>query len=322
MISDNYESTSATPFQFSPKQKKVHLFSAFAQDEFMLVKDRLRLTLGMKLEHNDYTGVEVQPTARLLWTPSHKQTFWAAVSRAVRTPSRVERDVRINVAAFPVGPRTTAILAFFGSENTVSEELLSYEIGYRVRPASKVSLDIATFFNSYDGLMTLASGDAFFETEPAPPHLVIPRMFANGMSGETFGVEANLTWRPTHFWKLRGGYALLQVQLHSDPAIGANEDSEGRDPEHQFQIHSTLTLPRNFELDTSLYRISALATDSVPGYTRLDARLGWRVRENVELSLALQNVLDKRHPEFGGDGTGVINREVKRGAYGKFTWRF
>jgi iron complex outermembrane receptor protein len=102
----------------------------------------------------------------------------------------------------------------------------------------------------------------------------------------------------------------------------ADEQSEDRDPEHQFQIHSILALPRNFELDTSLYHISRLATDGVPAYTRVDARLGWHARENVELSLAVQNLLDNRHPEFAGDGTGVLTGEVKRAAYGKFTWRF
>jgi iron complex outermembrane receptor protein len=321
-IADNYNGTSASPFQFTPKEKTVHLFSAFAQDEFTLIKDTLRLTLGTKLEHNDYTGLEVQPTARLLWTPSDHQTIWGAVSRAVRTPSRAERDVRINAAAFPVGSRSTAIIAFFGNEDTTSEELLSFELGYRVRPASKLSLDIATFYNSYDRLMTLVPGDSFFETQPTPPHFVISRRFANALRGETFGAEVAVAWRPTHFWNLNGAYSLLQMQLHIDSASPTDEQTEGRNPEHQFQFHSTLTLPRNFELDTSLYHVSSLVTNGVPSYTRLDARLGWRFTENVELSMAMQNLLDKQHPEFGGDLTGVLNREVPRGAYGKITWRF
>lgn len=322
MIADNYKSTSATPFQFNPKEKTAHLPSAFAQDEFTLVEDTLRLTLGTKLEHNDYTGFEVQPSMRLVFTPSKHQTLWGAVSRAVRTPSRAEQDVRINAAAFPVGPRTTAILAFLGSENTTSEDLLSFELGYRARPARKLTLDIATFYNSYDRLMSLVSDSSFFETEPQPPHLVISRRFANALRGETYGLEASLGWRPTHFWKLNGGYSFLKIQLHRDSASQADEQSEGRSPEHQFQFHSILTLPRNFEVDTSLYHISSLVSDGVPGYTRLDARLGWQVKENVDLSVAMQNLLDKRHPEFAGDGTGVLNRQAKRGAYGKLTWRF
>jgi iron complex outermembrane receptor protein len=322
MISDGTNRNSANPVQFTPQEKNLRLLSAFAQDEFTLIADRLQLTLGTKLEHDDYSGFEVQPTARLLWTLSNHQTMWGAVSRAVRTPSRADRGIRVNAAAFPVAGGTTAILALLGDENTTSEVLRAFELGYRVQPARKFALDIATFYNLYDRLQTLEPLRPFFESEPQPPHLVVPLRFSNLMRGETYGLEASANWNATHYWRLSGGYSFLRMQLHryAESLDQVGEGAEGQNPRHQFQLHSFLTLPGHFDLDASLYQTSSRVTDRIPSYTRFDARLGWRVRENVELSVALQNLLDKQHPEFSG--VGVLTSQPTRAAYGKLTWRF
>lgn len=321
-ISDVTNSSSANPVQFSPKEKTIQLLSVFAQDEFTLIKDRLRFTLGTKLEHDDYSGFEVQPTARLSWTPSNYQTIWGAVSRAVRTPSRSNRSIRVNVAAFPGAGGRTSIIALEGNEDTTAEELRAFDLGYRVQPTRKLSLDIATFYNLYDRLQTAEPGRPFLESDPQPTHLVIPRRFANLLRGETYGVETSVNWNATHYWRISGGYSFLRMHLHryAESLDQAAEKLEGQNPRHQFRLHSFLTLPANFELDTSLYQVSSRVADGIPGYTRLDARLGWRVRENIDLSAGLQNLLDKQHPEFLG--TGVVSSESKRAAYGKFTWRF
>jgi iron complex outermembrane receptor protein len=257
----------------------------------------------------------------LLWTPSNRQTIWGAVSRAVRTPSRADQGIRVNAAAFPVEGGTTAVLALIGSENATSEKLNAFELGYRAQPARKLFLDIATFYNSYDHLTTSEPGRPFFEFGPQP-HLVIPLLFSNLMRGETYGVEASVGWNPTHYWRFNGGYSFLRMQLHpyTTSQDDKSEGAEGQSPRHQFQLHSFLTLPRNFELDTSLYHVSTRVTDSIPSYTRLDARLAWHVRENIELSAVMQNLLDGHHPEFSGIGS--LTSEPKRGAYGKLTWHF
>ncbi len=321
LIADHNNSNSRSPVQFNPKEQTAGLASGFFQDEITVIKDRLKLTLGSKFESNEYTGFEVQPSARLLWTPSAHQTIWAAVSRAVRTPSRSSRGLQVNATAFPGAGGRPNILAILGSPESGSEELVAHEIGYRAQPARKLSLDIATFYNVYDRLQTLEPDRPFFQTDPQP-HVIIPLYFKNLMRGETYGLEASANWNPSHKWKLSGGYSYLRMQLHRYTASrdSRSEGAEGQNPQHQFQVHSFLKLPRNLELDTSLYHVSRLVTDNIPSYTRLDARVGWRVNEGVELSVALQNLLQKQHLEFLG--LGVVTTQPQRSVYGKMSWRF
>ncbi|MEP7340327.1 MAG: TonB-dependent receptor [Acidobacteriota bacterium] len=324
LISHQAESTSSSPIQFIPQKKTVQLFSGFAQDEITLAKDRLRLILGAKLEHNDFSGYEVQPSVRLLWTPSERQTVWAAVSRAVRTPARTQQDFRVNFQAFPAPDGTTIITAVLGSPNATSEVLRAYEFGYRVQPARKLSLDVATFYNIYKRLNSFEPGQPFFETDPLPAHLVVPVYYGNLLRGETYGLEASVNFDATSRWKLQGSYSFLRMQLHQDAASRdtVSEGTEGESPRHQAQLHSYFKLSRKFELDTAIYRVSRLMGQPIPAYTRLDARLGWHVRESLELSLSLQNLLDNRHPEFKGVDVGVITSQVRRSIYGKVTWKF
>lgn len=323
LISHAAKSNSNAPVQFNPTQKTFPLYSGFAQDEITLVKDRLRLILGAKLEHNSFSGFEAQPSVRISWTPNPRQTVWASVSRAVRTPARTDQDIRVNYQAFP-GPFGTSSVIVLGSPNAKSEALLAYELGYRAQPFRKLSLDVASFYNIYQHLTSFEPGLPFFETDPSPAHLVIPIRYANLFHGETYGVEASVNYDPTRRWKIQGSYSFLRVQLH--PGAGSaditSETAEGNNPRHQFQLHSYLKLSRGLDLDLSLYHVSRLLNQQVPRYTRVDARLGWRVGERVELSVGLQNLLDGRHREFAGADAAVLISQSKRGAYGKLTWHF
>jgi iron complex outermembrane receptor protein len=321
LIADYNMSNSESPVQFTPKEQTAGLASGFVQDEITVIKDRLKLTLGSKFENNKYTGFEIQPSARLLWMPSGHQTLWAALSRAVRTPSRSNRGIRVNSAAFPGAGGLPNIVALLGGPETGSEELVAHEIGYRVQPSPRFSLDVATFYNVYDHLQSIEPDHPFLQTDPQA-HLVIPLYFKNLMRGETYGVETSANWNPTHRWRFTGGYSYLRMQLHRyDVSRDRNsEGAEGQSPQHQFQFHSYLTLPRSFALDTSLYHVSRLVTDNIPSYTRLDTRVGWKASESVDLSVALQNLLEKQHLEFLG--TGVRTSQPQRGVYGKLAWHF
>jgi iron complex outermembrane receptor protein len=324
LVSHHAESNSNSPIQFDPEAKTGQLFSGFAQDEITLVKDRLRLILGIKLEHNYLSGFEAQPSVRLSWTPSRRQTAWAAVSRAVRTPARSQQDIRVNFQAFPGPGGLPIIVAVLGSTSPDSEILNAYELGYRAQPHRKLSLDITTFYNVYHRLTSFEPGLPFFETDPLPPHLVSPIFYDNLLQGETYGLEAAINLDITRRWKLHGSYSFLRVQLHrlgtsQDPA---SEAAEGDNPRHQFQLHSYLNLWRNFDLDTALYHVSRLGGQPVPGYTRIDSRIGWHIRENIEVSGGVQNLLDNRHLEFNGADVLVLPSQVRRSVYGKLTWRF
>ncbi|HJQ22980.1 MAG TPA: TonB-dependent receptor [Blastocatellia bacterium] len=323
------DSRSASPVQYTPKDEITRLFSAFAQDEITLVKDRLRLMLGSKIEYfkerTDLHGeFDIQPNVRLSWTPQPRQTFWAAVSRAVRTPARNDGDLRVNLAALPAANGLTGILALMGNEDYASETVLAYEAGYRVQPHRQLAFDLAAFYNVYGRLTTQEPRAPFFEADPQPAHLVIPLVFDNLMRGKTYGAEAAANWDVTSRWKLSGSYSFLRMQLRRDAASRATDPEAiaGDSPQQQFQLHSSVILPRNFELDAALYHVSRLSNQQIPGYTRLDARLGWQWRDGFELSLALQNLLDNRHPEFNSHDTRVVTSQVRRGAYGKFIWQF
>lgn len=173
------------PVQVDPEKRRDEIVSFFVQDEIVLVEEQLFLTAGTKLEHNDYTGVEVQPSVRAAWTPGESHSAWVAASRAVRTPSIIDVDLRFDSQAFPTAPPT--VVTFFGDENFRSEELLAFEAGYRVRPHDRVSFDLAGFFNLYDDLRSVEPGAPFAENDPPPPHTVSPLVLDNKMSARTWG---------------------------------------------------------------------------------------------------------------------------------------
>ena len=181
---------------FDPMARIDHLVGAFVQDEISLVDDRLRATIGSKFEHNDYSGFEVQPGAQLIWTPTKHQSAWLSVSRAVRSPSRYEHDAQVNVWAFPsgIGPTPTVLAAVVGRDDYGSENLVAYELGYRIEPSSHFSIDTAAFLNIYDELRVLQDLDPVVQTTPAPNHLLAPISPINSQRGETFGSEVSVTW--------------------------------------------------------------------------------------------------------------------------------
>lgn len=289
---------------FFPPRRDFDLFSLFVQDEVSLLGDRLAVTAGTKLEHNDSTGFEVQPSLRAAWKASERRTLWAAVSRAVRTPTRIDEDVVFFL------PNGSPIIE--GSRAFESEEVLAYELGYRIQPYPELLLDVATFYNVYDNLRT---------QEPlgsAP----LPRVLLNNLEAETLGLELRVNTQPMQGWSLQMAYAWLDKDLRLEP--GSRDPfgglAEGNDPEHRATLRSLIDLPGGFELDGWLRYVSALPSPTVDDYMELDLRLGWRASDALELSLVGQNLLHESHAEFGP--ATPFREEVERGFYGKVAWRF
>src|SRR6266481_5548373 len=229
---------------FTPNHYTDKLYSAFIQDEIRIVGDKLSLTIGSKFLHNNYSGFEIQPTARLLWTPSSRQTVWGAVTRAVRTPSRVEEDLQLSGLAAPT-PLT--FFRIIGDRKFSSESLIGYEAGYRSLVGPKFHVDVAAFYNNYDHLLSVEPGAPFSESSPPPPHTVIPLFFRNGLQGRTAGFEIAPDWTPTRIWRLRGSYSYLHIDLEkkatSLDASSANS-TQGSSPHHQVAIQSSLEIGR------------------------------------------------------------------------------
>lgn len=298
-------------FYLDPEDYVLNVYSGFVQDRISLISEKLALILGTKLEHNDYTQFEYQPSARLLWTPDEKHTIWTSVTRAVRTPTRFDNHSTVSFSTFMLGPSLYSLEAS-GSDDVESEKVIAYEAGYRVSPTEKLFLDFTGFFNQYTDSRTLEGGfgSAFF----TGTHFVAPLTARNMMDGETYGFEVAGTYQATEKWKLSAAYSFLQMQLHTNNASTSTVDrsTEGQSPHNQFNLRSYIDLSDDVELDLSLYYVDNLPSDNVPHYLRLDGRLGWQIDENTELNFVGRNLLDRLHPEFKDTGGGNIPTEAER----------
>jgi iron complex outermembrane receptor protein len=291
-------------FRFEPGEKTLHLYSLFVQDRINVVKEHLDLTLGIKTEHNRYTGMQYQPSLRLAFRINNSQLLWGAVSRAVRIPSRIDRDFFLYA--------TPEIQLIAGNNNFKSEELISYELGWRMQMPS-ANLSVATFYNQYENLRS---------AEPGQPPLYVPITFSNGVEGESYGVELSGTYEPSKRARIKGGYTFLtkdlSVKSTSNDLNGGTVESN--DPKHQFLIQFMADPLRNTELSIVTRYVDELVEPRVSSYWELDARISWRPAAAIELSVVGQNLLNDKHLEF--IPSSPLPRYIERSIYGKVTCRF
>jgi iron complex outermembrane receptor protein len=308
------DENNARQVRFLPSILNHNLFSGFVQDEIEL-HEKLFLTLGTKLEHYDYTGLEIEPSARLQWNINSNHMVWSAVSRAVRTPSRYDRDLEIpTFLPEPIDKFQT------GGDDFKSETVIAYELGYRAQMGRTVSASISLFYNDYDHLRSLNPGVA--------TNFFLPHTFGNDLEGETYGTELSLTYQVLDWWRLRGGYDLLKEHLRVKPGHVDLNDTHGEtaDPQQQFSLRSSMDLTKDIELDAGLRWVDMLwinqgaTVKSVPSYFEVDARLAWQVTKDLEISVVGQNLLHDHHAEYGYPNS--AREEISRAVYGKVTWRF
>lgn len=286
-----------------------NLYSTFVQDELAL-RQNVSFTLGTKLEHNSYTGFEFEPDARFSWNLNSSQNLWAAVSRAVRTPSRIDHDLSEGTPPY--------LVILKGGTDFTSEALIAYELGYRAQLTSKFTTSVSTFYNQYNDVRSTSF----------TPGTILPLYFANNLEGDTYGMEFSGNYQVTDAWSLHAGYTLLRENLRVKPGQYdlSNGLNETADPKHQVSLRSSLNLPERLELDAALRWVDSLLTNNgpmpgnVPAYFELNTRLAWHATERFDLSLTGQNLLHNHHTEYGfPDPTRV---EIERSAYGKFAWRY
>lgn len=261
---------------FAPAQRNFSLGNVFAQNTYAFSPE-LKLSLGLRLEANDYTGLEPLPSVRLSWQVGEGGLVWGAISRAVRSPSRIDREFF-----------TLPVLA--GGPNFTDEKLVAYELGHR-RQFHAGSLSVSTYYNVYDDLRS-------FEAQPSGG---LPFTFGNTMKGETYGVEAWGSYLLTDWWRLNAGVNLMHKELRFEEGSrdGVGIQAAGNDPVYQFSLRSSMNLTQQVELDVGLRKVGALPNPTVPDHLSLDARLGWHVSDDIHLSATATNLLDNRHAEFG-----------------------
>ncbi|MDM8568215.1 TonB-dependent receptor [Thiotrichales bacterium HSG1] len=326
------EIKSSTALIYSPEERGDNLFSAFLQGEFLL-SDKFKLTTGIKLENNDYTGLEIQPTLRGLWTFNPKHSFWAAISQAVRTPSRTEADAKV----VTIIPTNSLKIESTGSRDFNSEDLLAYELGYRFTIAKNFLLDTTVFFNKYDNLRSI-NLDSF---DPLSATMVFKTN--NKMYGEVFGLELANHWQILDNWRIVATYSYLQIQLHIEDnltnVLTNTESEEDTSPHHQATLRSLFNITNDLEFDIGLYYVDNLPVNSlfqsdlldidipeknVTNYIRTDFRLGWKPMKNLDLGLGIRNLFDKQHVEFSDafNGNTVIASEIPRTFYLQLKYLF
>ena len=290
-------------FFFEPQQRVSHRSNVFGQAQFA-IGSQLFLSVGTKLEHNEFTGAEVQPMVAARWTRG-RQTVWGSVSKAVRVPTRFDTDLRFRVPNSP-------LLALTGTEDFRSESVIAYEAGYRTRLGQRLSIDIAAYDNRYDHLRSQ-------ELSPIPPG--IPIRLMNMLNAVTRGIEMTARVQAASWWQIESGYTHFWKRFEFD--AGSTDRSGGRDeandPRHMFKLRSFVNAGTRFEIDGFVRHVGALPNPAVDAYTELDARVGYRVRPGWELSLVGSNLLHDNHLEFRG---GTPPQLYERSVTLRSTWRF
>lgn len=306
-----------------PAYRNLDILSAFLQDEINLVPDRLKLTVGTKFENNDYTDFEFEPSARLAWTPTDRQTIWTAVSRAVRAPSRAEPDVLVNLPGpFHTGqpaPFDLIYLQGVGNPNFKPEILHAFELGYRIRPAEQLHFDLATYYFQYHDMTSSTQLSPFYDPNPAPGHLVQPITADNNGSVDTYGLELAADWEPLEEWRLRGGYAYFDYRHQTD--VSQNNAATAH---HNVFAVSSVKLTPQINWDVWMRYKSAIEINALSAYAEMDVRLAWKPNERWELAIVGQNLLHDHRREYGSQQLSVTGQitEVQRGVYGQVTCRF
>ena len=300
MVKDNF--VSGDPFfAILPAKKNLDLFTAFIQDEITL-NDQLKLTAGTKAVHNVYTGVELQPSIRLALALKKNSTLWTSVSRAVRTPSRIDVDYYS-----PVTPQPPPVINVIGGPDFTAEKAYAYELGYRVQANEKSSFSIASFYNVYRDLYSL---------EPLPGTLTYRTL--NGTEGSSWGAEFSGLYQLSNKWSVRGGYTYFKMDLKAKAGHDFDPSYLANDAQNQAMLQSMTELPFNLHLDVIAryldYLPKTIAVASVPGYFTFDTRIAYTIKERFEVSVVGQNLYKKNHTEFD-----TVN--MPRGIYAKLTCR-
>lgn len=308
----------------NPPNRNTQLFSSFVQDEIAIIPDRLFVTVGTKFENSYFSGFDLQPSARVAWTPTADRTLWASVSDADRNPAAIDVSLVSNLGGF-TGPNGPVALRLLGNPNLGNEKTIAYEAGYRMSLAERLSLDFAVYYNGQYDQETTEPGASFFEPTPAPPHIVLPLIYGNLMHGESHGFEIAANWKVASRWTLSPGYAFEQIHMHLDPtsqdttSVGA---AEGSSPVHSAQLRSHLALPHGLSWDASAYFVDRLTDPVIPAYTRFDTGLTWQWNKKSSLSFVGQNLLKDRHEEFVDSTASAGTTLIKRSAYVAWTWQF
>ncbi len=291
--------TGSEVYTLKPAAQTVTLLNAFVADEIAVVPERLRITVGTKIEHERSTGTDLQPSVRGLWLPSPSVGVWAAVSRAVRTPSRGEQSATYSVQVVPV-PDSLPVLVQVVGGGLKAESVVAYEGGVRFRIQEHLSLDVAAYYNRYRGLRTASAEAVELVPDPATPHLLYPFRLTNGISPTTHGVEIDARWSPKPFLQTRAAFTWLsweRLDLSAEDPLPVPSEV-GQNPSRQLYLEASVSPAPAWSVNASAYLVDRIDVLDVPGYTRVDGQVTWVLGHGLSLCVTGQDLLGDRAPEF------------------------
>lgn len=305
LVEDKTESSSLLGYE--PEDKVSHNYTAFLQDEFVIIPRILHSTIGARLEYTEFTNFEYQPSARIAWYPYENQTVWGAVSRVVRIPTRFERGGYQIIEGTGDG-----FIALLGNEAFDSEKLLSYELGYRIKPVRGLQIDIAAFHNRYNNF-------GVFSVEEPYDNIFVPLKLESTGDATINGVEVAMEWQLYSNLKLDISYSFLDAEFNADKnSVVVNHDN---DPKHQFSLRSLWNINKTLKWDNQVNYVDTLHKVDINSYTRWDTRFGWKLSGNTEIDFVFQNILDDKHQEFISS-LNAKPSQIGRSFYTKLTWEF
>jgi iron complex outermembrane recepter protein len=305
---------------FTPGSRRARTFNGFVQDEIALRNDSIRLTAGSKVEWNAFSHFEIQPTARLLWAPGRTHSVWTAVSRAVRVPSREEHDQYELDSIQENEDGAVEYSVLMGSRSFKPEKLTAYEAGYRFTTSKRVSLDVASFYNVYDDLLTIEAEDEVFSTTPIAG-LMTPLVRANNARGRVAGAELTAFWTVNSAVQLSGNYTRLHLKATAKPESN-DEDAEAfesKNAENLFYVRAYVDLPYQVNLTGQLRYVGRIAGEGVPAYVESNIHLSRAIGQGFRLNVSLDDLIHHRHAEWNaGDDSLVQSRSFRAGV----SWTF
>ncbi len=301
-------------FYFDNAADSRDIVNGFVQDEITIIEDRLKATIGTKVEHNKFTGYETQPSARLAYFPNETSTIWSSYSRAVQVPSRTLLEIRnFDFAALPTESGIPAVLRLQGNRDLLAEKADTYEIGFRTTLNPKVTFDLATFYSHHQDLISVETGNPQFVGSPSP-HLEVPVNIKNSDCGSSQGFESVITWDPEEWWRIQTWYSFLKLDV--------NEEVNGNSPQNQAMLRMLVTPLEGVEVDPSLHYYDSLPGSSVDSYFQFDLRIGYKITEGLVLSVVGQDLLKSRHSEFNADFSRIEQAKIERAVFARIDWRF
>ncbi len=289
---NRYEINGANGLAFVPSSRTLDLADLFAQDT-IAITGKVKLTVGLKLENDPYSGLAVLPNVRASWSPTPQLMLWAAASQAIRSPTPFDRDVQETVGG---------IVFLSGSSQFDPVSLTAYETGFRAEIGSRASVSASAYYNVYDNIRSIEFTPVTFT----------PLHWGNGVQGDTYGLETWADYRAADWWRLGAGLNLMGERLRFKPdASGLLGLSQvGDDPGQVVKLRSSMTLPHGVTLDADARYYSALPDPKVPAYAELDLTVGWAVTDRLKLAVSGRNLLHPQHQEFPAPDAAAVPRSV------------